>query len=258
MTYKIDEILDTIIHGDALKELESIPSESVDMIFADPPYNLSGKGTLTVHAGKPVECNKGEWDQIDNFEEFCFKWLTECKRILKPKATIWISGTLHSHPMIGYLLKKLDMWIINDIIWYKPNAPPQLQPNRCAPCTELIWFASRSKKYYFDYDMGKIINGGKQLRSLWQINAKRHITKHPTEKPEILLKRILLLGSKENDIVLDPFLGSGTTAVVAKRLNRRFIGIEINKEYIEMANERIAIAKPIDFDNVTLTKWIEK
>ena len=136
-------------------------------------------------------------------------------------------------------MKKLNLWIINDVIWFKRNATPLLSKNRLAPSTELIWIASKTKKYFFDYDTAKMINGGKQMRNLWEINAQRHLTSHPTEKPEILLERIILLGSKEGDTILDPFTGSGTTGVVAKRLKRNFIGFEISPEYFEIADKRI-------------------
>ena len=138
------------------------------------------------------------------------------------------------------------MWIINDIIWFKRNAAPLLSKNRLAPSTELIWVASKTKKYYFDYEMAKAINGGKQMRNLWEINAQRHLTEHPTEKPEILLERILLLGSQQGDTVLDPFLGSGTTGVVAKRLKRNFIGFELSPTYFEIAKNRIDQVKVPD------------
>jgi len=140
---------------------------------------------------------------------------------------------------VGFLLKKRGYWLINDIVWFKPNAPPQLQPNRLAPSTEIIWLASKTKKYYFDYGKAKELNEGKQMRNLWTITAKRHITKHPTEKPEELLERIILLGSKEGDTILDPFMGSGTTGAVAQKLGRRFIGVEIDGEYFNIAKERI-------------------
>ena len=133
----------------------------------------------------------------------------------------------------------MGLWIINDIIWYKPNAAPLLQGNRFAPSTELIWLASKSKNYFFDYELARQLNGGKQMRNLWTISASRHLTNHPTEKPESLLKRIILIGSKEGDTILDPFMGSGTTGVVAKKFGRNFIGIEINQSYFEMASKRI-------------------
>ena len=186
-----------------------------------------------------VSCDKGAWDKIDDIHDFNFEWVSECVRVLSDEGTIWISGTLHNHPSIGVLLKKLNLWIINDIIWFKRNAPPLLSKTRLAPSTELIWVASKTKKYYFDYDTAKILNGSKQMRNLWQINAQRHITKHPTEKPENLLERVVLLGSKDGGTILDPFTGSGTTGVVAKRLNRNFIGFELNEEYYNIADERI-------------------
>jgi len=232
-----------LIKGDCLEVLKSIPDKSVDQIFADPPYNLSGKNNLTCKSGKRVNCNKGEWDIITDIDEFNSNWITECMRVLKDTGTIWISGTLHNHPSIGFILKNKGHWIINDIVWFKRNAPPQLQPNRLAPSTELIWLASKTKKYYFNYKKAKEINGGKQMRNLWDITAKRHITKHPTEKPEDLLERIILLGSKEGDLILDPFMGSGTTGVVAKRLNRKFIGIEVADNFFDMAKERIQDTK---------------
>jgi len=225
--------------GNCIELLRELPDGSVNQIFADPPYNLSGEGFQTVKSGKMVDCNKGEWDVIEDIHEFNETWIRECIRVLSDDGTIWISGTLHNHPSVGVTLKKLGLWIVNDVIWFKRNAAPLLSKTRLAPSTELIWIASKSKKYFFDYDTAKMINGGKQMRNLWQINAQRHITKHPTEKPEILLERIVMIGSKEGDTVLDPFMGSGTTGVVAKRLKRNFIGIEISPEYHEMAQNRI-------------------
>ena len=133
----------------------------------------------------------------------------------------------------------MGLWIINDVVWFKPNATPLLQKTRFAPSTELIWLASKSKKYYFNYELAKDINGGKQMRNLWVLHATRHITTHPTEKPEKLLERIILIGSQEGDTVLDPFMGSGTTGVVAKRFGRNFVGIEIDESYFEIATTRI-------------------
>lgn len=136
-------------------------------------------------------------------------------------------------------MKELGLWIINDIIWYKPNATPLLQGNRFAPSTELIWLASKSKNYFFNYELARQLNGGKQMRNLWTLSASRHLTNHPTEKPENLVQRIILIGSKEGDTVLDPFMGSGTTGAVAKQLGRNFIGIEIDQSYFEIATRRI-------------------
>jgi len=215
------------------------PGKSVNLIFADPPYNLSGKNHLTCKNGKVAVCNKGKWDKIKDIHKFNKQWLEVCIRVLRDDGTIWISGTLHNHPSIGVLLKELGLWIINDIIWYKPNAAPLLQGNRLAPSTELIWLASKSKNYFFNYELARQLNGGKQMRNLWTLHASRHLTNHPTEKPENLLQRIILIGSKEGDTILDPFMGSGTTGVMAKRLGRNFIGIEIDQSYFEMAAQRI-------------------
>jgi len=231
--------------GNCIDVLKKIEEKSIDMIFADPPYNLSGKKFLTVKSGKPVQNFKGEWDVVEDNVKFSEEWLAECIRVLKDDGTIWVSGTLHNHPIIGVTLKKLGLWIVNDVIWFKPNATPLLQTTRLAPSIELIWLAAKSKKYYFDYPLAKEINGGKQMRNMWQINAQRHKTKHPTEKPEILLDRIISIGSKKGDRILDPFMGSGTTGVVAKALGRKFLGIEKDEEYFEGAKERIKNTKKI-------------
>jgi len=228
-----------LFKGDALEILKQLEAKSVNLIFADPPYNLSGENYLTCKSGKIAKCDKGSWDQIENIHEFNRKWVEECVRVLKDDGTIWISGTLHNHPSIGVILKQLNLWIINDIIWFKPNAPPLIQKNRFVPSTELIWFASKSKQYYFNYDLAVKLSNGKQMRNLWEIPAERHKTQHPTEKPEKLLERIILVGSKEGDTILDPFMGSGTTGVVSKRFNRNFIGIEIDEKYYDIAKKRI-------------------
>jgi len=228
-----------LYNDDAFEVLKNLDSKSINMIFADPPYNLSGKNYLTCKSGKVAKCDKGSWDYIDDINEFNKSWIEQCVRVLRDDGTIWISGTLHNHPSVGMILKQLNLWIINDIIWFKPNASPLMYTNRFVPSTELIWFAAKSKKYYFDYQMAKQLGNGKQMRNLWEIPAERHKTLHPTEKPERLLERIILTGSKEYDTVLDPFMGSGTTGVVAKRFNRNFIGIEIDEKYFEIANERI-------------------
>jgi len=242
-----------LLKGDALELFKEIEPKSVDLIFADPPYNLSGENYLTCKSGKIAVCDKGRWDQIENIHEFNRKWVEQCIRVLNEDGTIWISGTLHNHPSIGVILKKLNLWIINDIIWFKPNAPPLIQKNRFVPSTELIWVASKSKKYYFNYELAKKLSNGKQMRNLWVISAERHKTPHPTEKPEKLLERILLIGSKEGDTILDPFTGSGTTGVVAKRLNRNFIGFEIDDNYFEIAKRRIENTYPEN----TLFKFLE-
>ena len=135
--------------------MAKLPAKSANLIFADPPYNLSNKKHLTCKNGKVAICNKGEWDEIDDIHKFNRQWLEACLRVLADDGTIWISGTLHNHPSVGVILKELGLWIINDIIWYKPNAAPLLQGNRCAPSTELIWLASKSKNYFFNYELAR-------------------------------------------------------------------------------------------------------
>lgn len=184
-------------------------------------------------------CDKGEWDSIDNVYEFNRTWLSECVRVLADDGTLWVSGALHNHPSVGMAMKDLGMWIINDVIWYKRNASPLMARNRFAPSTELIWVAAKSKRYFFNYEAAKTMNEGKQMRNMWEIKAEKHKTKHPTEKPETLLTRIIKIGSQEGGLVLDPFMGSGTTGVVANRLGRKFIGFETNPEYFEIAAHRI-------------------
>jgi len=168
-----------LFKGDALKILKEIKPNSIDLIFADPPYNLSGENFLTCKSGKLSKCNKGLWDQIEDISEFNRKWIEKCVELLKDRGTIWISGTLHNHPSVGVILKQLNLWLINDIIWFKPNAPPLMQRNRFVPSTELIWLASKSKKYYFNYDIAKDLGNGKQMRNLWEIPAERHKNQRP-------------------------------------------------------------------------------
>jgi len=234
---------------DALNVLDRIPDESVDMIFADPPYNLSNDG-FTCHAGKRVSVNKGEWDRSKGFEKdfnFHYQWIEKCKRILKPNGTIWISGTYHSIYLCGFSLQKQGWHIINEICWYKPNASPNLSCRMFTASHETLLWAKKKKeaRHTFNYDLAK--NGSweedllkkpnKQMRSVWAIptpkNWEKRYGKHPTQKPELLLKRIILLTTKPGDIVLDPFCGSGTTGVVAIRYGRRFVGIDFNEDYLK-------------------------
>lgn len=214
------------------------------MIFADPPYNLSGANHMTVHSGKRVKCDKGEWDAVADIHAFDAAWVARCLRVLADDGTIWISGTLHNHPSIGCVLKGLGMWIINDVIWYKRNAPPLPSANRFAPSTELIWVASKSKNYCFDYQGAKRLNGGKQMRNLWEINASRHVTRHPAEKPEPPLDRVIRVGPQAGDWMLDPFMGPGTTGVVSKKPGRNFHGFELDAGHFAEAEKRIAGTRP--------------
>jgi site-specific DNA-methyltransferase (adenine-specific) len=229
--------------------MNAFPEQSVDMIFADPPYNLSNDG-YTVHAGKRVSVNKGEWDKSEGTEnDFVFhqRWIEACKRVLKENGTIWISGTYHSIYACGYALQLQDFRILNDISWYKPNAAPNLGCRMFTASHETILWASKSKKskHTFNYSAMRegdfsgdmIKNPGKQMRSVWSIitpskNEKIH-GKHPTQKPLKLLDRIVLASTNPGDVILDPFCGSSTTGVSAILNNRKFIGIDLDKEFLE-------------------------
>ena len=239
----------TLYLGDCLEVLRELKPESVDMIFADPPYNLSNGGT-SVHAGKRVSVDKGDWDKSsgpkDDFE-FHFQWIEECRRVLKDDGTIWISGTYHSIFACGYALQLQDFRLLNDIAWFKPNAAPNLGCRMFTASHETLLWASKSKKSkhtfnyedmkYGDFSSDFVKKEGKQMRSLWSITTPKRdektFGKHPTQKPESLLDRIILASTNPGDIVLDPFSGSATTGVSALAFGRKFIGIDSNEEFIK-------------------------
>ena len=245
-----------VLLDDAVAALSRLPDDSVDLVFADPPYNLSNDG-FTCHSGRAVSVNKGGWDRSRGFAEdvsFHRQWIAVCQRVLKPEGTIWISGTYHSIYQCGYILQELDFRILNDICWFKRNAAPNLSCRMFAASHEtLLWARKASKaKHCYNYDImrnddarGDILkNPGKQMRSVWSIpttpRSEKVFGKHPTQKPEKLLERIVLACSKRGDLVLDPFMGSGTTGVVAMRMGRRFIGIDFDSEYYDIALRRIS------------------
>lgn len=237
-----------LINGDCFEELKKMKSGTIDMIFADPPYFLSNDG-ITCKSGKMVSVNKGSWDKISDVHEkhkFNRKWIRLCKRVLKPNGSIWISGTLHNIYSIGMALEQEGFKIINNITWQKTNPPPNLACRCFTHSTETILWAKKDDKkakHYFNYDLMKELNSGKQMKDVWTGSltkrSEKKEGKHPTQKPEYLLERIILASTKEDDVILDPFMGSGTTGVVAKRLGRQFIGIENNEEYYEIAKRRV-------------------
>jgi len=240
--------------GDCLKVLEDMKPETVDMIFADPPYNLSNGG-FSCQAGKRVNVNKGKWDAskgVINDFDFHKQWIGACKRVLKPNGTIWISGTYHSIYQCGFALQLADYHILNDVCWFKPNASPNLSCRFFTASHETLIWARKVKKgkHKFNYNMMK--NGkwpednlkkeGKQMRSLWSVTTpkpdEKKFGKHPTQKPLDLLKRIVLASTDANDLILDPFTGSSTTGVAAKMLGRQFIGIDMEKKYLDLSIKR--------------------
>jgi site-specific DNA-methyltransferase (adenine-specific) len=239
----------------SIEFLKKLPPNSIDTIFADPPYNLSNGG-FTVHAGKRVSVNKGEWDKskgVDQDLEFHIAWIRQCYRVLKPNGTIWISGTYHSIYQCGYALQLLGYKILNDITWFKPNASPNLSGRYFTASHEtLLWARKDPKgKHIFNYqDMknGKwhesdmIKKEGKQMRSVWAIGTpksdEKKFGKHPTQKPVALLERIILASTKKGDLVLDPFTGSSTTGLVAAKHGRKFVGIDLDKNYLDLSVKR--------------------
>lgn len=236
---------------DTFEQMNNMFPESVDMIFADPPYFLSNDG-ISCSGGKVVSVNKGNWDKIGTLEEkheFNRQWLRLAKKILKPNGTIWISGTLHNIYSVGMALEQEGFKILNNITWQKNNPPPNLSCRYFTHSTETILWARKNNKnarHFFNYDLMREMNGGKQMKDVWTGNLTSHNEKihgkHPTQKPLYLLKKIILASTKENDIVLDPFCGSGTTGVACKILNRKFIGIDNNPEFIELSKERLVHA----------------
>ena len=232
---------------DILQELYDKNGEFVDMIFADPPYFLSNDG-FTCQNGRMVKVNKGEWDKSMGAEEnhkYNLAWISACKKVLKKDGTIWVSGTQHNIFDIGFALQQLGFKILNMITWEKPNPAPNLSCRYFTHSTELLIWAGKSEKskHTFNYDLMREENGGKQMKSVWSFtapkNSEKTFGKHPTQKPVDLLNRIIKASTNEGDIVLDPFLGSGTTAVSCILNNRKYIGIEKEKEYFELAKKRV-------------------
>ena len=243
-----------LYQANCLDILDQFAENSVDMIFSDPPYNLSNGG-FTVHAGKRVSVNKGGWDQSNGLEKdfnFHTQWIKACKHILKPEGTIWISGTYHSIYQCGYALQLAGYHILNEISWFKPNAAPNISCRYFAASHETLIWARKDKeaKHTFNYDVMKngqwsedfIKKPSKQMRSVWAINtpktAEKTFGKHPTQKPENLLRRVVLSSTNEDDLILDPFTGSSTTGIVAYSLGRNFIGIDMEKKFLNLSVKR--------------------
>ena len=250
-----------IINGDSLEELKKIPRETFDLIFADPPYNLQLKSELTRPDRSKVSAVNDKWDQFENFkkyDDFTYEWLSECKRILKKDGAIWVIGSYHNIFRVGTAIQNLGFWILNDVIWNKNNPMPNFRGTRFTNAHETLIWASKSEKskYTFNYQSLKCLNDDLQMRSNWDLpicNGSERLKKdgkkiHSTQKPEALLHRILLATSNKNDLILDPFLGSGTTATVAKKLGRNYFGIEKEKNYFKAAEQRIKATKPIEDD----------
>ena len=233
-----------LYNGDCIEVLKTLKANSIDLIFADPPYFLSNGGK-SIHSGKVVSVNKGDWDdksKYDNHQLFTKEWMAESYRVLKYGGSIWISGTIHNIFDVKNYLDEIGFKIINIVVWHKSDPPPLIYKNKLKFSYELIIWASKGSKHTFNYDdMFKINND--ELQDVWTIPAVQMYEKkfgyHPTQKPEALLDRIIKACSNEGDTVLDPFSGSGTTCFVAKKLKRNYIGIEKDKEFFNISKRRI-------------------
>jgi modification methylase len=252
--------LDTILKGDCIAEMARLPDKSVDVIFADPPYNLQLGGDLFRPEGGRVDAVDDDWDKFDSlatYDGFTRGWLEQARRVLKDDGTIWVIGSYHNIYRVGALLQDADFWILNDIVWRKANPMPNFRGTRFTNAHEtLIWCAKDEKaRYTFNYRAMKALNDDLQMRSDWllpicagpeRLKGADGSKAHPTQKPEALLYRILLACTKPGDVVLDPFFGTGTTGAVARRLGRRWIGIERETSYVKAARERIDSTLPLD------------
>ena len=253
--------LHNILNGDCVQILNTFPEKTIDLIFADPPYNLQLHQELWRPNMSRVHGVNDEWDHFENFkayDEFTLEWLTACKRVLKDTGTLWVIGTYHNIFRIGKILQDLGFWVLNDVVWIKSNPMPNFRGVRFTNAHETLIWASKHKgaKYTFNHHAMKEFNNGKQMRSDWWLptcigkerlktNGKKA---HNTQKPEALLYRIILSSTNPGDIVLDPFFGTGTTGAVAKKLHRRWIGIERKAEYVKLAKERINNIQAAPFD----------
>jgi site-specific DNA-methyltransferase (adenine-specific) len=244
-----------LYQGNCLEVLDALaarfPGGVFDMIFADPPYFLSNGG-ITCHAGRMVKVDKGDWDKSRGPElnhEFNLEWLRRCQRALKPNGTIWVTGTSHVIFSVGFAMQQLGFKILNDIAWEKPNPPPNLSCRYFTHSTETVLWAAKNEKskHYFNYQLMRQIAGGKQMKSVWRIYSpkteEKQFGKHPTQKPLALVERCLLASTREGDLVLDPFLGGGTTAIAALQTRRCCVGIELEEHSLRIAQKRLDHAR---------------
>ncbi|MGH6865014.1 MAG: site-specific DNA-methyltransferase [Methyloceanibacter sp.] len=257
-----------IIVGDCIEELSCLPAASIDLVFADPPYNLQLNSELFRPDNSRVDAVDDDWDKFGSFgayDTFTRSWLSACRRVLKPDGSLWVIGSYHNIFRVGMILQDLGFWILNDVIWRKTNPMPNFRGRRFTNAHEtLIWASTGPKaRYTFNYEAMKALNEDLQMRSDWllpicsggeRLKQEGGRKTHPTQKPESLLHRVILASSRLGDMVLDPFLGSGTTAVAAKRLGRNFVGIEREPSYAKAAKERLAALKPLDTVSLQVAK----
>ncbi len=259
--------LNTILNGDCIEAMQSLPSESVDLIFADPPYNLQLRGDLHRPDNSKVDAVDDEWDQFSSFkayDDFTRAWLKEARRLLKPNGAIWVIGSYHNIFRVGAALQDAGFWILNDVVWRKSNPMPNFRGKRFTNAHETMIWAGKDEnsRYTFNYEALKTLNEGIQMRSDWvlplctgheRLKDAAGDKAHPTQKPQSLLHRVLVGSSNPGDVVLDPFFGTGTTGAVAKMLGRDFIGIEREAAYREVAEKRIAKVRKFDREALQTT-----
>ena len=260
---------DQILEGDCLTHLRALPSASVDLVFADPPYNLQLRGELHRPDQSKVDAVTDAWDQFDSFaayDAFTRAWLAEAKRVLKPTGTLWVIGSYHNIFRVGTALQDLGFWVLNDIIWRKSNPMPNFRGTRFTNAHETLIWAARDENatgYTFNYQAMKTLNDDVQMRSDWvlpicnggeRLKGEDGAKLHPTQKPEMLLNRVLLASSNPGDLVLDPFFGTGTTGAVARKLGRHFIGIESDAAYVQAATARIGEIRPLDDESLEVVQ----
>jgi modification methylase len=264
----LESVLDQIVHDDALRALARLPDASVELIFADPPYNLQLDGDLLRPNNTVVDGVHQDWDRFDDlaaYDRFTRAWLAACRRVLKPDGAIWVIGSYHNIFRVGAALQDEGFWLLNDVIWRKTNPMPNFRGRRFTNAHEtLIWAAHGPRsRYTFNYDSLKAFNDDLQMRSDWllpicsgpeRLKDDTGRKAHPTQKPEGLLYRVLLGTSRPGDVVLDPFAGTGTTGAAARRLGRHFIGIERDSDYVKAARERIAAVEPLSQQDLDTLK----
>ena len=260
-------LIDQVLIGDCIEQLKKIPSNSIDLVFADPPYNLQLGGDLKRPDESKVDAVDDDWDKFESmstYDAFSKAWLAECHRVLKPNGALWVIGSYHNIFRVGTTLQDLGFWILNDVIWRKTNPMPNFRGRRFTNAHETLIWASKSQqsKYTFHYDAMKVFNDDVQMRSDWTLplctGAERLKNSegsklHPTQKPEALLHRILLATTNAGDVILDPFFGTGTTGAAARQLGRHFIGIEREQKYVAAALERIDSVEPLSQEALKAT-----
>ena len=264
---KIKDVLDIVVNADNIEVMNSLEENSVDVIFADPPYNMQLGDSLLRPDNTIVNGVTEDWDSFESmaaYDEYTKKWLTAAKRVLKDDGSIWVIGSYHNIFRVGDILQNLGFWILNDVVWNKTNPMPNFKGTRFTNAHEtMIWAVKNPKaKYTFNYEAMKALNDDTQMRSIWEIpicTGKERLKNnsgeklHPTQKPEALLYRVLLASTKPGDVVLDPFFGTGTTGAVAKKMGRHFIGIERDAEYVRGATERLNAVQPFTADALEYT-----